>query len=659
MLSVVIVNYNVKYFLEQCLLSVQKAALFLQGKNQAYQTEIFVVDNNSVDSSVNMVKNKFPDCRLIVNNKNMGFSAANNQAIRLSKGKYVLLLNPDTVVEENTFYEVISFMEEHPEAGGLGVKMIDGKGKFLPESKRSLPTPAIAFYKIFGLSRIFPRSKRFGRYHLSYLDEDMVHEVEVLSGACFFIRKDVLNQIGLLDERFFMYGEDIDLSYRITKAGFKNYYFPKTRIIHYKGESTKRSSVNYVVTFYSAMIIFAKKHFTGGQARFFSFLINSAIYFRAFLAIVHRTVNSLFIPVLDIILIYSGLNMVRLFWENYGHGMPYPEELIFKYFPLYTMIWAISLLVVRAHKQPFSLLKIGKGIIFGAVVISILYAFLSESERFSRAIIILGTISSFLLVFLNRLILSFIFSRSFRLNFNRNLRIGIVGNTGECQRVSNLLSRSAVNFSFVGFISPDNQETTNNGFIGSLSQINEIIKIYRLNELIFCAEDISSSTIIRLMTEIDNRQLIYKIAPPQSLFIIGSNHKNQAGDLYTIDIQLALLLPEKKLNKRLLDIVFSVFLFLLSPFFIFFVHHKSGLYRNIFRVLNGKYSWVGFNPKESTEGLPKIRPGIVYPKTLSEKADTANDISGNQNLFYAKDYSILTDIQIILQNFPEIGRNPY
>jgi GT2 family glycosyltransferase len=175
-IAVIIVNYNVEYFLEQCLNSVQKALKNVSG-------EVYVVDNNSIDGSVEMVRQKFPNLHLIANKHNLGFSKANNQAMEITQAEYVLLLNPDTVVEEDTFEKVIAFMDQHPEAGGLGVRMLDGKGKFLPESKRGLPTPAVAFYKIFGLSRIFPQSKRFGKYHLGYLSEFETHEIDILSGA--------------------------------------------------------------------------------------------------------------------------------------------------------------------------------------------------------------------------------------------------------------------------------------------------------------------------------------------------------------------------------------------------------------------------------------------------------------------------------------------
>ena len=254
-LTVIVVNYNVEYFLEQCLNSVRQAIKHVS-------TEVIVVDNNSIDGSVAMVEDKFPEFALIANKENTGFSKANNQAIRIAKGEYVLLLNPDTVVEEDTFKKVVDFMDETPDSGGLGVKMVDGKGQFLPESKRGLPTPAVAFWKLFGLSSIFPKSKFFGQYHLGFLDKDEIHQVQILSGAFMLMRKKALDKVGLLDEAFFMYGEDIDLSYRIEKGGYKNYYYPKTSIIHYKGESTKKSSVNYVLVFYQAMVIFAQKHFS-------------------------------------------------------------------------------------------------------------------------------------------------------------------------------------------------------------------------------------------------------------------------------------------------------------------------------------------------------------------------------------------------------------
>ncbi|NBU03256.1 MAG: glycosyltransferase family 2 protein [Bacteroidetes bacterium] len=226
--------------------------------------------------------------KVLANKDNVGFSRANNQAIRESNSEYVLLLNPDTVLQEDSLLKCVAYMDARSEVGALGVRMIDGKGKFLPESKRGLPSPAVALYKMTGLSGLFPKSRIFGRYHLKYLSEHETHDVDVLSGAFMMMRSSALDQVGLLDEDYFMYGEDVDLSYRITLGGYKNVYFAGTTIIHYKGESTKRKSANYVKVFYNAMVLFAQKHYSSSMAGWFAFFIQMAIYLRAGLAFFAR-----------------------------------------------------------------------------------------------------------------------------------------------------------------------------------------------------------------------------------------------------------------------------------------------------------------------------------------------------------------------------------
>lgn len=269
-LSVIIVNYNVRFFLEQCLRSVEAAA-------EGIDCEIIVADNHSTDGSIEYLRPQFPDVLFIENKDNPGFSKANNQAINQSKGKYILILNPDTIVGENTLKRLRSFMEQHSEAGAIGVKMINGQGRFLPESKRSFPTPWVSFCKLFGISKLFPYSKQFARYGLLYLDPDKPHPVEVLAGAFLFTKKEVLEKTGLFDETFFMYGEDIDLSYRIHSAGYTNYYLPE-RILHYKGESTKHHELKYIKAFYEAMLIFYKKYYP--KARIMRVLVKSAVELR-------------------------------------------------------------------------------------------------------------------------------------------------------------------------------------------------------------------------------------------------------------------------------------------------------------------------------------------------------------------------------------------
>lgn len=283
-LSIIIVNYNVKYLLEQCLLSIFES-------NKIFDFEVIVVDNNSSDGSLEYLRPKFPEVTFIGNKDNPGFSKANNQAYEVSKGEYILLLNPDTLLGENILQKTCDFLDEHSDAGAVGVKMINGYGKFLPESKRGFPAPWTSFCKIFGLSKLFPKSRLFGRYHMKYLDENEQHQVDILTGAYMLIRREIIEKIGLLDETFFMYGEDIDLSYRITQLGYKNYYLPYP-IIHYKGESTKKDDMKYVRIFYEAMYIFFKKHYPH-YGSFYSLFITAGIYTRAVIAAVKRLLKKI------------------------------------------------------------------------------------------------------------------------------------------------------------------------------------------------------------------------------------------------------------------------------------------------------------------------------------------------------------------------------
>ena len=266
-LSVVIVSYNVRSYLEQCLQSVQKALEGIEG-------EVFVVDNRSDDDSVEVVKTRYPWVRLIANDENMGFAKANNIAIRQAGGEYVLLLNPDTVVEEDTLRQVLAFMDSHPKAGGAGVMMHNADGSLAPESRRALPTPWVSCLKMLGFTK---------RYYMSHLPWDQPGRIDVISGAFCFLRKKALDEIGLLDEDFFMYGEDIDLSYRLLKGGWENWYLPY-KIIHYKGKSTQKSDYRYVHIFYQAMLIFFRKHYSH-LSIFYALPVKIAIYFRAAIAL--------------------------------------------------------------------------------------------------------------------------------------------------------------------------------------------------------------------------------------------------------------------------------------------------------------------------------------------------------------------------------------
>ena len=274
-ISVVIVNYNVKYYVGQCIDSVRRA---LRG----IDSEIIVVDNHSRDGSVDYLS-KIEGVRIIESGHNLGFSKANNIAIRQSTAEYVLMLNPDTIVAEDAIRMIIDFADSHPQAGGIGVRMHNDWGTTARESRRGLPSPMTSFYKIIGLSKRLPQHRKYGRYYMGWLPWDSPSRIEVVSGACFLVRRKALDEVGLMDEDYFMYGEDIDLSYRLLKGGWENWFVPAD-IIHYKGESTQKTSFNYVHVFYNAMLIFMRKHYSH-----LSWLIiwplQIAVYFIALLAL--------------------------------------------------------------------------------------------------------------------------------------------------------------------------------------------------------------------------------------------------------------------------------------------------------------------------------------------------------------------------------------
>jgi len=646
-LSVIIVNYNVKHFLEQCLHSVQKASKNLD-------VEIFVVDNNSVDGSPQLVRDKFPKVQLVENKQNVGFSKANNQAIRQAKGKYILLLNPDTVVEEDTFRKIISFMDENPDAGGLGVKMIDGKGNFLPESKRGLPTPWVAFSKIFGLSKLFPKSKKFGKYHLSYLDENEIHEVDVLAGAFMLLRKEALEKVGLLDETFFMYGEDIDLSYRITQGGYKNYYFPETTIIHYKGESTKKGSLNYVKVFYKAMVIFAQKHFSGGRASIFSVLIHLAIYFRAFLSITKRLFDRIFVPLLDAVFIFVGFLFLTPLWENFRYEPGYyPPEFLHWVVPVYIVFWLAAIFFSAGYKKPVSLLNVARGILWGTIAILLVYSLVDEEYRFSRALILLGSAWAVFALLAYRLVFHWLKIKSFGLDIEKTKKIAIAGHPDEAKRVKSVLQQTQIKSDFAGFIALDASDFSED-YIGSVSQLNEIARINRLDEIIFCSGSLSSGEIIRYMLELTSLDIDFKIAPPESVSIIGSNSIHTAGDLYVVHIN-TISKPSNRHKKRLFDITIAALLLVISPLLVWFFGRKSCFLKNAFQVFIGRKTWVGYIPGSATpEKLPALKPGILSPADMFETPPAETAKIQQLNILYARDYNVFTDMEIVWKGWKKL-----
>lgn len=639
-LSVVIVNYNVRYFLEQCLLSVQKAMRGVDG-------EVFVVDNNSVDGSVAMVLERFPGVKCIANKENVGFSKANNQAMLVAKGEYVLLLNPDTVVEEDTFRKVVEFMDAHPDAGGLGVKMVDGKGVFLPESKRGLPSPETSFYKIFGISRLFPRSARFNRYHLGHLSNDEVHEIEILSGAFMLMRKQALDKVGLLDEDFFMYGEDVDLSWRIILGGWKNYYYPGTRIIHYKGESTKKGSLNYVFVFYNAMAIFARKHFSAKHAATYSFIIKLAIWIRASIAVLSRFMKRISLPFLDAGLLYVSMVAIKNFYASSQHKI-YDAALVLPAFISYISVWMIAVALAGGYDRPLKPLRTLKPIAIGTAVILIAYSLLPEHLRFSRALILLAMADAAVVFVMNRTIWNWFSRRTSGWFENNQGNVVIIGSKPEVNRVKQMLEQIQRATMHVLEIQPEQHESGANEH--SLANLEEIIRVHQINQIIYCAHDMSSSEIIASMSSVSDKRVEFKIAPPESLYIIGSGSIESTGDGSMLDIN-SVQLPENRRKKRLLDVALCVLFFLLSPIIMLVQKRPLGFFSNLIYVLKGSHTWVGYaSSRDEQSHLPRLKEGVIKTSWSNNSAHCRK-----MDVLYAKDYRISNDLRIIMANFSYLG----
>ncbi len=644
-----------RHFLEQCLRSVLRAT-------RNIEVEIIVVDNHSTDDSLQMLQEQFGDQILLITNQdNPGFSKANNQGIQISQGKYVLLLNPDTVVEEHTFSKCISFMEKHPEAGALGIYMLDGEGVFLPESKRAIPTPWVSFYKIFGLAALFPRSKTFGQYHLTYLDKNQTHPVEILSGAFMFMRKSALDQVGYLDESFFMYGEDIDLSYRFLKAGYQNYYLSDTRIIHYKGESTKKGSLNYVRVFYQAMLIFADKHFRGRFRKGFTLAIRIAVYLRALIAIANRMTKRFGFPLLELVLVYVVMFGIKSYWEHYvkyieGQGGQYPSVFEWVYLPAYALIFVFFLWLGGAYRRPFRLRPVFTAPFWAFVVIATSTYLFSFIYNFSRAIVGLSAVFTVLIAFTTRGIINWRTGGNFFFSESKNKRALLAGTPTELDsRWRFIHQQLSYPLDIIGVVPYEGEVTSNLSayYAGHWGHLEELIQLYQLEEIIFCNKDIPTQMIFDKMVQLSHCNVGFKIIPPQSAFIIGP--QNVFHPLQAIQNRSPLHKPYIRRTKRRIDTIGSFLLLALFPILGWGFPYPGRALIQLWQVFTGTNHLVGYI--NHSNSLPSLKPGLL---DISQRFKAGKQPSHySQNLadtYYADNYSWELDLEILLKGWRQIGR---
>ena len=683
-LSVVIVTYNVRDLLEQALRAVERAASGLH-------VEVFVVDNDSADGTAAMVRARFPDVQLIANQENVGFAVANNQAIRQAAGRHVLVLNPDTVVQEDTLRTLVAFMDDHPEAGAAGCRILNPDGTFAPESRRAFPTPSVAFYRMTGLGRLFPQSPRFGRYNLTYLPKDEVCEVDALSGSCMIVRRAALARspetldrpgpldyeqgdgAGLFDEGFFMYGEDLDWCYRIQQAGWTIYYTPGTQIVHYKGESTKKGELRYVRLFYGAMLRFAEKHFvhesaSGGRpvpvARalltwVMCRAIQVAIVLRAAFSATGRLARAVRGPALDAVLAYGALAATAAAWSPQT-----PAGLGMRYFwgaaPVYVLVAVLGVAAANgyARGQRHRVRPVFWGLLMAFLGIAAA-GFFVKDIAFSRGALVLGFAATGGLLLARRL-------RARRPGrARRALLVGSVKDAARLQRLLDerppvLTPRPAPVLHLVGYVS---DETTEPAVpdpvrrLGPVRQLRDLARLHGADEIVFAGETMTNSAILGHMRALRDLPLQLTIFSGYRDCLIGkASVVDLSAPLAEAVRTVAPLRPEG--SRRMVEGAFALLGMLAYPALRLLArlrptpHLRTVAARaaKMPSVLAGRRALVGFDPNAPHPPADwGLRPGVVSVLDLLPHRPTLIVEAHRAYWFYARHQSAMLDAEIVLR----------
>ncbi|MCX7797887.1 MAG: glycosyltransferase [Melioribacter sp.] len=653
-LSIIIVNYNVKEFLLNLLDSIRKALNNLS-------VEIIVVDNASEDGSVDVIKEKFPEVKLIVNEKNIGFGAANNLALKIAKGKYFLLLNPDTILREDTLVKMIEFFDKHPECGIAGCKVLNPDGTLQLACRRGFPGPWTSFTKVMGLSKLFPKSRLFARYNLTYLDENQTYEVDAVSGAFMMLRREVYEKIGGFDSQFFMYGEDLDLCYRAQKANYKVFYVHSTEIIHYKGESTKRSKIDETKLFYDAMHLFVKKHFSS------SFIVEGilqlAILFRKLLAFI----NVYKLAIISFLLDFAFFSLCVFIAEQIyasEHWQGFPKYVIpWIYFVPALIQVIISSLSNVYQKLSISVLKSLISLFYGFVILSSLTYFFKQFA-FSRAVVLITYVLALIFFSGWRIFVKVVFKLGLVSN-SKKARTLIVGNNQKSSELALKLKSNITSlYQIVGFVGLNKKEigekVGNYKILGALDNIKKLIMEEKIEKVIFSSDNISFEKIFSVVSECQGLNVEFMVAGKELDYLVGKSSVTMLDDIPLLKINYNISSFGHRLTKLIFDYTLSLILLLIYPFIFLlqkFSSKKNDFYNFILQVpevLKGKKSFVGpkFTSYYGDLYVGKIGlTGMWFVENVSEEDE--EEIK-SLDVFYAKNQNIWLDLEIIGRTLSKI-----
>ncbi|GIK61329.1 MAG: glycosyltransferase [Ignavibacteriota bacterium] len=646
-LSVIIVNYNVKEFLQNLLHSIEKASANLS-------KEIIVVDNASDDGSVEVIREKFPYVNLIENKINVGFGKANNQGLAIAKGKYILFINPDCIVSEDTLDKMISFFGGHSDCALAGCKILNSDGTLQLACRRSFPGPWTSFTKVTGLSNLFPKSRIFARYNLTYLDENKTYEVDAVSGSFMMMRKTVYDNVGGFDEQFFMYGEDLDLCYRIQKAGHKVFYVHSTQVIHYKGESTKRSNLDETKLFYDAMHLFVKKHLSSFPL--VEIILRSAIGFRKLFAFIGKRKLSLYSAIADVLLFNISLFAAEKFYKNITEWVGFDPG---AYWIVYTIPVFIHVLVAFLSgvykKDEVSVLR-NIGAMFISFLIITSATFFFKQYAFSRAVVLITFIFLLLGTTLYRIFLKLFFKVGIKIDGTLNRRTVIIGTDDEAIKLAQKIKSQKSEFhSFIGLIGKTHSviglEVAGFKVVGSIGNIKNVFSGNKINEVIFSSEEISYSDMMSIVSASKDHNVDFKIVGSDMNFVVGKGSVSMLDDIPLVEVNYNISNPTVRTLKIIFDYAISIpVLFTLYPVIILIskLTGKKTEFRkfilSIPSVISGKCSLVGPKKPVLLESNNLGKTGLTGLWYIDEGTFTDSE---KLDFYYVKNQNIWLDLEIL------------